>query len=100
MRTAMRGAPVADSVVRDKLLPDSSVRIDIGELHAGSGFFAAPGGGVTCDHVLGALDLATSTTPPDIRVVGTDGRGYEVRDVSDRSPAQDLAVLRVEPAHE
>jgi len=92
-------APVADPVVRNKLLPDCTVRIDIGQLHAGSGFFAAPGVVVTCDHVLRALKLTTSATPPDVRVVGTDEREYRVLDVSDRSAAQDLAVLRVEPAH-
>lgn len=100
MSSAATAAPLADSVVRDRLLPDSTVRIDIGRLHAGSGFFAAPGVVVTCDHVLRALELTTNAAPPDVRVVGTDEREYRVLDVSDRSTANDLAVLRVEPAHD
>jgi hypothetical protein len=88
----------ADAVVRDRLLLDCVVRIHLGELHAGSGFFAAPGAVVTCDHVLRMLELTTGAAPPDIRVIGSDDREYRVRDVSDRSASQDLAVLRVEPA--
>lgn len=90
---------VADTVVRDKLLPECTVRIDIGQLHAGSGFFAAPGIVVTCDHVLRAIELTTSAAPADVHVVGHGDHEYRVLDVSDRSAAQDLAVLRVEPAH-
>jgi hypothetical protein len=88
-----------EPLIRDELLPAATVRIDIGGLHAGSGFFAAPGLVVTCEHVLRPLNLATGASASDVRVIGTDERQYQGLDVADISEAYDLAVLRVEPAH-
>src|SRR5829696_3164283 len=90
-----------DPTIADDLLPACCVRIDIGGVPAGSGFFVAPGIVVTCFHVLRLEGVSSREADPDLTVVSPlrDFR-YTVRDLREHSPTEDddLAVLRVEPA--
>ncbi len=80
-------------------LPACCVRIDVGGRHAGSGFFAAPGVVVTCHHVLRLGDLASDEAGATVSVISPSGGSYRVLDTRELSQADDLAILRVEPAH-
>lgn len=86
--------------IADDALPACCVRVDVGGLHAGSGFFAAPGIVVTCYHVLRLEELASEETGANISIVVPGGGRYEVLDAREYSPIDDddLAILRVEPA--
>jgi hypothetical protein len=90
---------VVDPIVRDQLLPACAVRVEIGQQHAGSGFFAAPGCVVTCAHVLSTLRVASDDAVPDVRVFAMDGSAYRIVDLPTRDEEEDLAILRVEPAN-
>ncbi|HEV2787176.1 MAG TPA: serine protease [Solirubrobacteraceae bacterium] len=85
-----------EPVIPEELLPACAVRIQVGAAHAGSGFFAAPGVVVTCHHVLAPLELPSGTTALDASVIDVNGNRFGVLDVADDSPADDIAVLRVE----
>lgn len=104
LRVAPAGPPPVTessvSIVRERL-PECCVRIDVGGTHAGSGFFVAPGIVVTCNHVLSLGRLSSEEAGASISVVSPTGGTYEVLDTRESSPAEqdDLAVLRVRPAH-
>jgi hypothetical protein len=87
-----------DPIVRDDLLPACTVRVEIEQQHAGSGFFAAPGCVVTCEHVLSTLRVTSGDVTPDVRVFAMNGSEYRMVDLPKTSQEEDLAVLRVEPA--
>ena len=80
-------------------LPACCVRIDVGGRHAGSGFFAAPGVVVTCHHVLRLGDLSSDEAGASVSVISPTGVAYRVLDTRELSEEDDLAILRVEPAH-
>jgi len=80
-------------------LPACCVRIDVGGRHAGSGFFAAPGTVVTCHHVLRLGELSSDEAGASVSVISTTGDSYRVLDARELSEEDDLAILRVEPAH-
>jgi hypothetical protein len=92
------GDTPVDPIVRNELLPACAVRVEIGEQHAGSGFFAAPGCVVTCEHVLSTLRVTSGDATPDVRVCAMDGSEYEMVDLPTTSLEEDLAVLRIKPA--
>ena len=75
------------------------MRIDVGGRHAGSGFFAAPGVVVTCHHVLRLGDLSSDEAGASVSVISPTGVAYRVLDTRELSEEDDLAILRVEPAH-
>lgn len=75
------------------------VRIDVGGRHAGSGFFAAPGVVVTCRHVLRLGDLSSDEAGARVAVISPEGGEYRVLDTREHSVEDDLAIMRVEPAH-
>lgn len=86
--------------IPDDALPACCVRVDVGGLHAGSGFFAAPGIVVTCYHVLSLGDLSSKEAGANISIVSQAGDTYQVLDHREWSGTDedDLAILRVEPA--
>jgi Trypsin-like peptidase domain/CHAT domain len=88
-----------DPIVRDEFLPACTVRVHIGDEHAGTGFFAAPGCVVTCEHVMRTLLVMSGDSMPDVTVVDMQRREYRMVDRPETSRDDDLAVLRVEPAH-
>jgi len=78
-------------------LPECCVRIDVNGQHAGSGFFAAPGVVVTCNHVLRLGDLSSEEAGARISIISAwDDVTYDVLDARDCNEEDDLALLRVE----
>ena len=98
-------APAPDEPARvsvrtpSDVLPACCVRIDVGGRHAGSGFFAAPGIVVTCHHILRLGDLSSDEAGAAVSVISPTGETYRVLDTREYSEEDDLAILRVEPAH-
>ena len=104
-RSDERCAEIApDDAPQDSALDDAlracCVRIDVGGRQAGSGFFAAPGIVVTCYHVLRLGDLSSDEASASMSVRSQTGDSYEVLDTREFSEEDDLAILRVEPAHD
>lgn len=88
------------ATIADDALPPCCVRIDVNGLHAGSGFFVAPGTVVTCHHVLKLVDLSSEEAGGSVSIVSPAGGTYRLLDAREWSPAEedDLAIVRVEPA--
>jgi hypothetical protein len=85
---------MADDEELLSLLRAATVRIDVGGVHSGSGFFVAPGHVVTCHHV-----IEPALVPePDWGMVGihdSTGAVWRVTDRSRFNKDADLASLRV-----
>ena len=100
-RRALTGlSPDAGQTILDQALAACAVRVDVGQSHAGSGFFVAPGVVVTCSHVLNLARLSSAEANTPISIVSPRGSTHqvvEIREISDAS-VDDLAILRVEPA--
>jgi Trypsin-like peptidase domain/CHAT domain len=80
------------SQIQTELLPQCTVRVHLGERHAGTGFYVAPGLIATCDHVIRpALSSAGGET---IAVVDRAGVRHEAEFLKG-SQGPDLAILRL-----
>ena len=58
-----------------------------------------PGVVVTCRHVLRLGDLSSDEAGAGVAVISPEGGEYRVLDTREQSVEDDLAILRVEPAH-
>jgi hypothetical protein len=83
--------------IADDLLPSCTVRIEVANVHRGSGFFVGPGLVVTCAHVIESKRLTSTEVERVIKVIDRDDVAYPVEPLkqfwSDRDI--DLAVLKL-----
>jgi hypothetical protein len=85
-----------DGGVELELLPDCTVRIDVGGGPKGSGFFVVPGVVVTCAHVIESQQLMPGDTDPAIEVVTPAGEHHPVHVKKVWPPdAEDVALLHL-----
>jgi hypothetical protein len=87
--------PDPGSTIADDLLPRCTVRIEVGGVHRGTGFFVGPGLVVTCAHVMESKRLSSTLVEPIIRVVDLDEITYPVEPLKQLWPEDDLAVLKL-----
>jgi hypothetical protein len=79
--------------IQEELLPECTVRVFVDDQQTGTGFYAAPGLIVTCEHVVRS-QLPSRGVGLTIAVVDVNGEKREV-DLAKSSEEHDLAVLRV-----
>jgi hypothetical protein len=90
--------PEAAQSIADDLLPACTVRVDIGGVPQGSGFFVAPGVVVTCAHVI-EPDQLSSNANSTITVVDRQGIQFSAtgRELAPKT-AEDIAILKIADA--
>jgi hypothetical protein len=90
--------PDGDSGITDRDLRICTVRIHVGGLPKGTGFFIAPGHLITCAHVVAAKE-GGPVPAESVTVAALDDATYTVQAVPDFLEEEDLAVVRVTPAY-
>jgi hypothetical protein len=80
------------------LLNRATVRIDIGDELAGTGFFVAAGHVLTCTHVVEAARLASTTQWSDVNIVDSTGAVHTPTGQSRIDVESDLGWLRLASA--
>jgi CHAT domain/Trypsin-like peptidase domain len=83
------------ATIADDLLPRCTVRIEVGGVHRGTGFFIGPGLVVTCAHVMESKVLSSTVVEPIIRVIDLDEIAYPVEPLKQLWREDDLAVLKL-----
>jgi hypothetical protein len=89
--------PDDNRTIADDLLPSCTVRIEVANVHRGTGFFVGPGLVVTCAHVIESKRLTSTAVEPVIKVIDRDDVAYPIEPLKqfwlDRDI--DLAVLKL-----
>ena len=81
-----------------ELLLRASVRVDVGGLPNGSGFFIAPTHVVTCAHVLDEYMATSAAARPQLHLVDSRGVKHEITGEPRVSTRLDLAILHLSSA--
>jgi hypothetical protein len=86
--------------IQEELLPQCTVRIFVGEQPRGTGFYAAPGLIVTCEHVIrSSAEVSLRGGGSTISALDAADARYEADSVK-TSDRHDLAVIRLRTAHD